>query len=255
MRKTDIIRTAVVAFGGALTFAGLAGATDFQANPVPALGQNAKDQMSFDETKTGPRVLFVGNSITLHGPRPQIGWTNNWGMAATSREKDYVHLLQRRIVAAQPEAQCCLLQVAGSFERAFFKPDWTCEKNFAWARAFKPDVIVLFFGANVPKDYDAGKMEATRTFGAALDSFLDYVDPEKRAFVLMSQGFYVRPKLDAEKASVAARRGCAFVNLEDIRSRADAHGKFNHPGDLGMQLIADRFWETMETQVRAFRRR
>lgn len=26
-------------------------------------------------------------------------------------------------------------------------------------------------------------------------------------------------------------------------------------GDLGMQLIADRFWETMETQVRAFRRR
>ena len=44
-------------------------------------------------------------------------------------------------------------------------------------------------------------------------------------------------------------------SVEDIRSRADAHGKFNHPGDLGMQLIADRFWETMETQVRAFRRR
>lgn len=45
MRKTNIIRTAVVAFGGALAFAGFAGATDFQANPVPALGQNAKDQM------------------------------------------------------------------------------------------------------------------------------------------------------------------------------------------------------------------
>ena len=52
-------------------------ADDLQANPVPALGQNAKDQKAFDPAKKGPRVLFVGNSITLHGPRPQIGWTNN----------------------------------------------------------------------------------------------------------------------------------------------------------------------------------
>ena len=66
---------------------------DLQANPVPAIGQNAKDQKVFDPAKKGPRVLFVGNSITLHGPRPQIGWTNNWGMAASARDKDYVHLL------------------------------------------------------------------------------------------------------------------------------------------------------------------
>ena len=110
-------------------------ADDLQANPVPALGQNAKDQKAFDPAKKGPRVLFVGNSITLHGPRPQIGWTNNWGMAASARDKDYVHLLQ----------------VAGTIERSFFKPDWSCERNFKWAREFKPDVIVLFFGANVPK--------------------------------------------------------------------------------------------------------
>lgn len=242
----------IMAFG-VMAFASLAGAAapDFQENPVPALGQNAQNQMAFDATKKGPRVLFVGNSITLHGPRPEIGWTNNWGMAASARDKDYVHLLQRKIAAAQPEAQCCLLQVAGSFERAFFKPDWSCEKSYAWARAFKPDVIVLFFGANVPKDYDAGKLASARTFGAALEAFLDYVDPEKRAFVLLSQGFYVRPKLDAEKAAVAQKRGCAFVNLEDIRARADAHGRYNHPGDLGMQLIADRFWETLAPHLRA----
>ena len=98
-------------------------ADDLQANPVPALGQNAKDQKAFDPAKKGPRVLFVGNSITLHGPRPQIGWTNNWGMAASARDKDYVHLLQKKIAAVRPDAQCCLLQVAGTIERSFFKPD------------------------------------------------------------------------------------------------------------------------------------
>ncbi|MGN0887622.1 MAG: hypothetical protein ACI4UY_01940, partial [Kiritimatiellia bacterium] len=46
-------------------------AEDLQANPVPAIGQNAQNQTAFDATKKGPRVLFVGNSITLHGPRPQ----------------------------------------------------------------------------------------------------------------------------------------------------------------------------------------
>ena len=44
------------------------------------------------------------------------------------------------------------------------------------------------------------------------------------------------------------------MNLEDIRNREDAHGRYNHPGDLGMQLIADRFWEKMADRVRAFGR-
>ena len=229
-----------------------AAADDLQTNPVPALGQNAKDQKAFDPAKKGPRVLFVGNSITLHGPRPQIGWTNNWGMAASARDKDYVHLLQKKIAAVRPDAQCCLLQVAGTIERSFFKKDWSCERNFKWAREFKPDVIVLFFGANVPKDYDAGTMSPVpaRTFGEALDAFRTYLDPEGKALVLFSQGFYIRPKLDAEKEAVAKKHGDVFVNMEDVRSRKDTHGRYNHPGDLGMELIAERFWQHIEPRVR-----
>ncbi|MCY2988855.1 MAG: glycoside hydrolase family 127 protein [Planctomycetota bacterium] len=39
------------------------------------------------------RILFLGNSITLHGPKADIDWTGNWGMAASSEDKDYVHLV------------------------------------------------------------------------------------------------------------------------------------------------------------------
>lgn len=33
----------------------------------------------------------MGNSITWHTPAPHLGWTGNWGMAATSMESDYAH--------------------------------------------------------------------------------------------------------------------------------------------------------------------
>ena len=38
---------------------------------------------------------------------------------------------------------------------------------------------------------------------------------------------------------MAKKRGDVFVNMENIRSRADAHGRYNHPGDLGMRRLAD----------------
>jgi hypothetical protein len=63
----------------------------------------------------------------------------------------------------------------------------------------------------------------------------------------------VRPKLDAEKEAVAKKRGDVFVNMRDISARADTHGRYNHPGDLGMQLIAERFWQHIEPRLKAAR--
>ena len=41
------------------------------------------------------KVLYLGHSMTRHGPSQKIGWTNDWGMAASAREKDYAHLVAR----------------------------------------------------------------------------------------------------------------------------------------------------------------
>ena len=54
---------------------------------------------------------------------------------------------------------------------------------------------------------------------------------------------------DAEKRAVADQFGDTWVSLDGIGTRADTHGRFNHPSDLGMQLIADAFWAKMEPQV------
>ena len=36
------------------------------------------------------RVLVYGNSIALHAPKADIGWTNCWGMAASAPERDLI---------------------------------------------------------------------------------------------------------------------------------------------------------------------
>jgi hypothetical protein len=44
------------------------------------------------ETRTQvPVILFMGNSITLSAPSSELGWTGNWGMAATAADSDYAH--------------------------------------------------------------------------------------------------------------------------------------------------------------------
>jgi hypothetical protein len=53
------------------------------------------------------RILFVGDSITRHGTsdavKKQLGWDHVSGMAASSPDKDYVHLLANRIQATMPD--------------------------------------------------------------------------------------------------------------------------------------------------------
>lgn len=217
---------------------------DFQKNIISAENQNKK--FYYEVAKgNGIRVLFVGNSITKHSPKPEVGWNNNCGMAASSVDKDYVHILTSKIREYHTNAAVSILQVA-RYEMDFEHIDEI--PGFFEAAEFKPDIVTMFFGANVNKAYDTAENH-TKTFGKAVEDLRNLLD-SGNTFFLISQGFYIRPVLDAEKEAVAKKYGDAFVNMEDIRQREDTHGQFNHPGDVGMQAIADRFWEVLEPVVK-----
>ena len=58
--------------------------TDAELNDSAAM--NATEASSAGGENGGVRVVFIGNSITLHNPYPSIGWTNTWGMAASAED-------------------------------------------------------------------------------------------------------------------------------------------------------------------------
>ncbi|MBQ6892854.1 MAG: SGNH/GDSL hydrolase family protein [Clostridia bacterium] len=214
---------------------------DLQKNDVPATNQVKKSV--FIHENSGIRILFAGNSITKHSPRPEMGWTNDCGMAASDIDHDYVHLLLDKIRGYDKNAAWAIAQVGG-YEANLFngaKPS----DHHSEAADFDADIIIMFYGANTPKTYESTE-NAPRTFESAYEEMRCFLNKSGKAKIIHCQGFYVRPVLDAEKKAVCEKYGDVWVSLGDIGTREDTHGRFNHPSDLGMQIIAESIWEKTE---------
>lgn len=220
---------------------------DLQKNIVPAENQNSGCYFPYGGGD-GIKVLFVGNSITKHAPKPEIGWVKDCGMAASGPDKDYVHLTVEKIKSYDSDMSYSILQVAG-FERQFETMDIYSE--YKAAIDYKADIIIMFFGANVSKEYDK-QTDPKIKFGDRYEQLRNALNSHGTAKVFHSEGFYIRSVLNAEKKAVAERLGDTYIELGDIVNREDTHGQFNHPSDKGMQEISDLFFKNIEPTVKGF---
>ena len=194
----------------------------------------------------GKRVMFVGNSMTLHGKKEDIGWYGDWGMAASSKEKDYVHLLTSEISEKSPDSAFCICQVSKWEQR--YKNGSSIKEQFEKARAFYADILVMRFVENCPKkdfDKEIFKREAV--------DLLNYLNPSNAAKIILTTGFWHHPA-DIGIAELAEELNLPLVKLGDLGERDEmkAIGLFehsgvaNHPGDLGMKSIADRIFGVLK---------
>lgn len=222
-----------------------------EKNTVKAENQlKPNEDVTFENIQnSGKRIMFAGNSSTLHGKKPDIGWNNVWGMAASAKEKDYVHVLESYINKVIPDASYCICQ-AYKWER-----DYPNGKEvypiYQPARDFNSDIIVVRMVENCPwKNFDAV------AFKREYVDFINFLNKSGKAKIILTTSFW-KHAADEIIEQVSVQTGWPLVKINDLGEDDsmkaiglfEHNGVANHPGDKGMKTIADRIFEVLKNSL------
>ena len=208
-----------------------------------AQAQPAFKPYCFEGNPNGsPRILILGHSLTLHLPKADIGWHGAWGMAASCKENDYAHRVIAGLSDVYPDAAYCIVS-GSSWEVSYRNCDY--ERNFAAVRNFQPDVIYCCLCENIPMD-----TFEKEPFKENLHKLFVYLSGrDALSPVLLASSFYnVAVKNEALAEYADEHENCTLLPISDLVADESnlAVGLFehpgvqHHPGDKGMQALADR---------------
>jgi hypothetical protein len=190
------------------------------------------------------RLLFVGNSITLHGPSEKIGWSGNWGMAATALEKDYVHLVVAGVSKQNGAAPEYRVVNVADYERAYAKAE--VPAKLTEALAFEPNTAVLAIGENIPALKTEEEKAACKE---SVTKLMKAMSRDGKTKLIVRSCFWANAAKDAVLKEACATVGGTFLDISALSKdesnyarserKIENAGVANHPGDKGMQAIAD----------------
>ena len=190
------------------------------------------------------KVLFVGNSLTSHGPKADIDWQGNWGMAATSLDKDYVHVVTKALTAKQGVTPVIMVKNVADFERHHVGYD--IAGKFADAAAFKADLVILCIGEHVAA---LPTPEAQAKYQEQVAALLRTLQSNPKVTLIVRSSFWPSQTIDTALRKACETVGGTFVDIsalsQDERNFARSERLFkhagvaNHPGDRGMAAIAE----------------
>lgn len=200
------------------------------------------------------KLIILGDSISKHGPAVEsLGWSGNWGMAASSEDKDYVHLFLARLTESQGGKAPQLI--------VFAEGGGTITGKGAVKdkiQAVGADLAVIQLGEN-DKDVSVAGYKAPYE---AIIQGLKAGNPNVRIFCfgVWGQANANGPK-DMPIRELCKQYGATYVSLEaanrDPANRAGAEKRFTHagvnwhPGDKGMQAYADALWQAYQDPAAA----
>lgn len=202
------------------------------------------------QSAKGERLLFVGNSITRHGPSAKVAWTGNWGMAASAAAKDYVHLVVDAVTKQRGMKPEFLVANVSELERNYATFD--AAAKLTTEAAFQADTVILAIGENVPA---LKTPEAKMQFKEAVVKLLTLLKRDGQAKLYVRSCFFADATKDAILKDACDAVGGVFVDIsklgKDEANYARSERKFEHegvaqhPGDKGMQAIADAIFVAM----------
>lgn len=220
-----------------------------EKNTVSAVGQlKPSDYISYINPQNdgrGIRLLVAGNSIARHGIKKSIGWNNDFGMAASSAENDFVHVLTKKYEKSGKNPITCVCQLA-NWEWNY-KRGSDVLKQYEAARSFKADILVIRIVENCP--FDSFEPEV---FKRKYKKLIDYLNPTGEAQIVITTGFW-KHIADSCIRDISSELNIKCVELNDLGEMDEMkalgffqhEGVANHPGDKGMQAIADRIFSAL----------
>lgn len=198
------------------------------------------------------KILILGNSITEHGAAPNIDWLGNWGMAASAKEKDYAHLVIGAITASAGKPPEAMIQNIANYEREYDTYDLTEKRKDLFA--FKADVVILAIGENVP---ELKSEEAKAKFKASVLKVLGALKDSNHPVIVVRSCFWPNAAKDEVLKQASQEVGGIFVDISNLSKdesnyarserKLKNEGVGNHPGDQGMQAIANALVQALRT--------
>ncbi|MFB2118258.1 SGNH/GDSL hydrolase family protein [Parapedobacter sp. 2B3] len=190
------------------------------------------------------RVLILGNSITFHAKRPSIGWSGNWGMAASTPDNDYVSRLELKMRRKNPNVIVKADNIVRSFENKYWEFDASSVSEY---KDFNPDLIIISIGENIRAD-TAKKYPLYNP----MRELITYLRSNNKDIpVVVVSSFWPNLQVDQQLGEFAKKEGLIYVNIGGIYKKNNKNTAFKsftnpsiqiHPSDKGMKKIANRIW-------------
>ncbi|MBK1874593.1 SGNH/GDSL hydrolase family protein [Marinobacter sp. 1-3A] len=195
------------------------------------------------------KIAFIGNSITHHVPRKEIGWYGDWGMAASNLHGDYVHQLEDVFQHYKSEMVYQPRNVS-AWERDYLGYEIDQLQNL---QSFNADIIVVRLGENVPQ------VDINDDFRAHLKELIEYVDGTQSSPVIITDTFMPNPAMNEAIKTTAEEQNYTFCRISDLFDNIEntAVGQFEnagvarHPSDQGMYEISQRLFRCFQ-EARVF---
>ena len=177
------------------------------------------------------KILFIGNSLTCHPMRGGV-WSSIHGMAATTHEKDYLHIFVEHLRKKMPSVSIEVFLEAGvGVGQAIDRIEGGEHINREY------DLVVIQRGENDKVFDDEFKRQYRK---------LVNIIPAKHGRLVLSDWYYHKRVTFQKK--IAREANAEFIDISNIALNPENSGyagPYNHsgvashPNDLGMARIAE----------------
>lgn len=217
--------------------------------------ENDVEGKDIEWDENGYNYLAVGNSITIHD-LATYWWDDDRGMASSSDDKDYVHLVENYLEESYGDVTTNVTNLASWETNGFDREEFLPLINPYLSDDV--DLVTIQLGENA-SDLD--------TWESDFENLISYVhEGAPNAKILVIGDFWSNGDRDSLKEQAAEAEGAIYVSLDGIKDNEDYYaglgtevedsdgelhtiehsGVASHPGDKGMEAIADRIIEALQ---------